>query len=102
MAWYNDVDASKKWRLGTRKFSVDNKEFIYLKGVASLVAEDLVVYDDAYTAVRSVDGGDKQGGCAVAMAAVDAATELESDHARPAAFKRIICPKIQSALYQRP
>lgn len=76
MAFYDDVWTTKRFRLGTRKWSVDGKCFVYLKGVASVVAEDLVIYDDAYTAVRSVDGGDKAGACAVAMAAVDAATKF--------------------------
>lgn len=75
MAWYDQVHSVQKYRLGTRKVDVAGKMYVYLKGVSSLVAEDLVIYDDAYTAVRAVDGGDKSGPCAVAMAAVDAATE---------------------------
>ena len=74
MAWYDQVDDSLKWRLGSRKRDVAGNEYVYLKGVASLVAEDFVTYTvDDYTAVRAV--ADATGHVAVAMAAVDAATE---------------------------
>ena len=74
MSWYDEVHSSQKFRLGTRKRSVDNKEFIYLTGVASTVAEDVVVYDEAYLTTRAV--ADEVGPVAVAMAAVDATTEF--------------------------
>lgn len=55
--------------LGTR-YSPDGgkTEFIYLKGVASTVAEDLVVYDENFATVRT--SGSVVGPVAVAMAAV--------------------------------
>ena len=73
MAWYNDVHASKRYRLGTRKRSIDNKEFIYLKGVASVVAEDVVVFDEGFATTRAI--ADEVGPVAVAMAAVDSTSE---------------------------
>lgn len=73
MAWYNQVDATKKHRLGTRRRTPDNKEFIYLSGVASLVAEDFVVFDESFATTRAI--ADEVGPVAVAMAAVDASTE---------------------------
>ena len=74
MAWYDQVHSTKKYRLGTRKKDVANKEYIYLTGVASTVAEDVVVYDEAYLTTRAV--ADEVGPAAVAMAAVDATTEF--------------------------
>ena len=73
MAWYSEVHATQKFRLGTRKRSANNKEFIYLKGVASLVAEDFVVFDENFATTRAI--ADEVGPVAVAMAAVDATTE---------------------------
>ena len=73
MAWKTEVHAEQKYRLGTRKKSRDNKEFIYLKGVGSVVAEDVVVFDEAYATTRAI--ADEVGPVAVAMAAVDATTE---------------------------
>ena len=73
MAWYDVVDATQKHRLGTRRRSVNNKEFIYLKGVGSTVAEDFVVFDENFATTRAI--ADEVGPVAVAMAAVDATTE---------------------------
>ena len=73
MAWYDQVHSTKKQRLGTRKKDVAGKEYIYLSGVASLVAEDLVVFDESFATTRAV--ADEVGPLAVAMAAVDASTE---------------------------
>ena len=72
-AWYEEVHSEKKFRLGTRKRSVNNKEFIYLSGVSSLVAEDVVVFDESFATTRAI--ADEVGPVAVAMAAVDATTE---------------------------
>lgn len=73
-SWYEDVHSTQKQRLGTRKRDVAGREFVYLKGVSSLVAEDFVTYqDDDYIAVRALEGA--VGKVAVAMAAVDAATK---------------------------
>lgn len=73
MAWYEDVHSTKKFRLGTRKRDVAGNEYIYLSGVASLVAEDFVVFDEAFGTTRAI--ADEVGPVAVAMAAVDASTE---------------------------
>lgn len=67
MAWYNDFGTTKKWRLGTRKRDVAGNEYIYLEGVASTVAEDFVVFDEAFATTRAV--ADEVGPVAVAMSA---------------------------------
>lgn len=74
MAWYTDIDTSKKHRLGTRKRDVAGNEYIYLKGVASLVAEDWVVFDEAHVTTRTV--ANVKGRVAIAQAAVDATTSF--------------------------
>lgn len=50
-----------------------NKEYIYLSGAASTVANDWGTYDSTYAFTRGAAGG--QGSVCVAMAAVDATTE---------------------------
>ena len=67
MAFFTDVHSTKRFKLGTRR-RVDDKEYIYLQGVASLVAEDWVFYDDTYVATRTV--ANSLGPVAIAMAAV--------------------------------
>lgn len=71
--WYEAVDSSKKQRLGTRKRDVAGREFIYLKGVSSLVAKDAVTYDEAGVTALLTD--DQIGPVAIAMATVDASTK---------------------------
>lgn len=73
-AWYDDVHATKKFRLGTRKKAVNGNEYIYLKGVTSCADGSWVVYGSDYTAVLAV--ADLQGNVAVANAAIDAATKF--------------------------
>ena len=73
-AWYNDVHASKKFRLGTKKTATNNNEYIYLQGVAACVDGDWVTFDEDYVTIRAVADG--QGQVAVANAAVDATTEF--------------------------
>src|SRR3990167_2580450 len=71
MAWYDDTYAEKDWRLGTRKRSVDGKEFVFLQGVASAEADEAVTYqDDDYIAVRSL--ANAVGKVAIAQAATTA------------------------------
>lgn len=65
---FNQIHAVKKFRLNTRAKDVAGNEFIYLKGVASLVANDLVTYDELGVTTRSVAGA--KGPAAVAQAAV--------------------------------
>jgi hypothetical protein len=73
MAWYDEVHATKKYRLGTRKRGQNNNEYIYLKGVTSCADGSWVTIADGHTAVLAVADG--QGAVAVANAAVDSATE---------------------------
>ena len=72
-----DVHSSIQNPKGTRSLGYNSSdelcEFIYLSGVASLVAEDFVVYDEDYATTRAV--ADEVGSVAVAMAAVDATTK---------------------------
>lgn len=74
MAFFDNVDATKKFRLGTRVKDVAGNEYIYLQGVASTVAEDWVVYDEAHVTTRTV--ANSKGSVAIAMAAVDATTKF--------------------------
>lgn len=74
MSWYNDIDTTKKVRLGTRKRDIAGNEYIYLKGVGSTVAEDFVVFDEAFATTRAI--ADEVGPVAVAMSACDATTEF--------------------------
>lgn len=74
MAWYHEVDTVKKFPLGHRQRDVNGNEYVYMKGVASLVAEDWVSYDEAYVTTRTV--ANVKGGIAIAMAAVDATTKF--------------------------
>lgn len=71
---YNQVDTTKRFRLGTRSKARNGNEYIYLKGVASLVAEDWVVYDEAHVTTRTV--ANSKGAVAIAQAAVNATTSF--------------------------
>ena len=68
------VHASKRFRLGTIKKDIDNREYIYLKGVTACAADVWVSYNNAYTAV--VLAADAVGNVGIAQAAVDAATKF--------------------------
>ena len=72
-AWYDSVDASKKYRVGTRKRGRNGNEYVYLAGVSSCVDGSWVTIAASWTAVLAV--ADAQGMVAIANAAVDAATE---------------------------
>lgn len=74
MAWYDQVHTSKRFRLGTRKTDVAGNEYIYLQGVASLVATDFVFFDELFVTTRTV--ANSRGMIAIAMAAVDATTKF--------------------------
>jgi hypothetical protein len=71
----NVIDTVQVVPLGSRIKGTDSTygegEFIYLKGVASLVAGNAVVYDEAYVTTRTVAAS--RGPVAVALAAVVAA-----------------------------
>jgi hypothetical protein len=73
MAFYDNVDSTKKFRLGTRKRDVAGNEYIYLAGVGSNAAGKFVVFDEAYATTLLT--ADEVGPVAVSMAAFDATTE---------------------------
>jgi hypothetical protein len=73
MSQFDQVHAEKKFRLGTRKRDVAGNEYIYLKGVASLVAFDAVTFDEA--GATTLLAANAIGPVAFAQAAVDSATE---------------------------
>jgi hypothetical protein len=74
MAFYDEVHASQKFRLGTRVRDVAGNEYIYLKGVASTAVGSWVSFDEAHVSTLTV--ADAQGRIAIAKAAVDATTEF--------------------------
>lgn len=66
------VDTTQKHPLGTRAVDTDGNEYIYLLGVASTAANDVVSYDEAYATTRSVSNA--VGPLAIAQAATIAST----------------------------
>lgn len=52
---YTDIDTTQRNVLGQVEKDDSGNEFIYLKGVASLVAGDFVVYDGTYATTRAVN-----------------------------------------------
>ncbi len=77
MAWYDEVHAVKKYRLGTEKRAVDGRRFIYLQGVASCAVGSAVIYDEDFVTILtdSDAAASCNGPVAIAMAVVDATTE---------------------------
>lgn len=74
MPFYDTIHVTtKRHKLGTRR-RVDDKEFIYLKGVGSTVVGSWVTFDEAGT--TTLASANAQGRVAVAMAIVDATTEF--------------------------
>lgn len=73
MAFYDNVDTTKKFRLGTRKRDVAGNEYIYLAGVASNAAGEWLVWDEDFATTRLI--ADEVGPVGVSMAAFDATTE---------------------------
>lgn len=64
-----DIHTTQQNALGQRAFDALGNEYIYLKGVASLVANDWVVYDESsYATTRTV--ANAKGPAAIAQAAV--------------------------------
>jgi hypothetical protein len=63
-----EVHSTAKNPVGIRTTDHLGNEFIYLPGVASLVATDFVVFDEAFATTRLIAG--VEGQVAVAMAAV--------------------------------
>jgi hypothetical protein len=78
MAFYDQVHATRKYRLLTRKRDIAGNEYIYLTGVASTAAGSWVAYDElGITQLLDQDVADSViGPVAVAKAAVDATTEF--------------------------
>lgn len=73
MAFYTDVHATKKFRLGTRIRNNGN-EYIYLKGVTSCLDGSWVTFDEVHVTTLGVANG--KGRVAIANAVVDAATKF--------------------------
>lgn len=109
----SNVDTEKKFPLGYRVKAVDptfgEGEFIYLKGVASLVAGNTVVYDEAFATTRTVAAS--RGPVAVALGAtianlfgwfqivgIAAVTVLASDAADVAQFLTATAGSIDDAI----
>lgn len=76
MAFYDDIDTTQKYRVLKTVPDVANRQFRYLKGVASTVAGSAVTYDEAgLTALIDTDtAATIIGPVAVAMAATVAST----------------------------
>lgn len=54
--WYQAINATKRYRLGTQKTSIDGSIWVYGKGVASLAVGDWVLFNaGTYTPVRMTD-----------------------------------------------
>lgn len=68
------VDATQIEILGKRGWDASGNEYIYLKGVASTVAGDWVIYDENYATTRLV--ANSVGPIAIAMAAISATTKF--------------------------
>ena len=69
---FTQIHAVKKYRLGTTKSDPAGNEYIYLKGVASLVANDAVTYDELGN--TTLLAANAKGPVAFAQAAVNSAT----------------------------
>jgi hypothetical protein len=73
MSQFDQVHSTKKYRLGITKKDSAGNEYIYLKGVASLVAGDAVTYDElGATALLAANA---KGPVAFAQATVDSTSE---------------------------
>jgi hypothetical protein len=68
-----DVHTTEANKLGTRAKDATGNEYIFLKGVASVVAGTAVTYDENFATARTVTGA--RGPVAIAMAAIDATTK---------------------------
>lgn len=68
MAFYTTVDTSQQQRLGLRKKDPATNEYVYAKGVASTVLNDVVTFDNTWASARLVAGA--RGLVGVAQAAI--------------------------------
>lgn len=75
MAFYSEVHSTQKFRLGTRVKTRFNggDEFVYLKGVSSLVSGDAVTYDEA--GVTALLAANAIGPVAFACGTVDSSSK---------------------------
>lgn len=64
----DDIHATELNKLGTRSRDAAGNEYIYLKGVGSLVQYDWVTFDEAWVTIRAI--ANAQGRVAIAQAAV--------------------------------
>ena len=67
------VDSYAKFAVGSRSFDKNDYEYVYLKGVASTVAYNAVIYDEAYATVLADGDGTAPAGAgplAIAQGAV--------------------------------
>lgn len=72
--WYQAVHASKRFRLGTRKRSIEGCDFVYGKGVSSNALGKVVVFNDnTYTPVL-ITNAPLTGEVAVSLSANTSAT----------------------------
>lgn len=75
--WYQAINTSKRFRLGTVKKDISGAEFIYGAGVASLAAGDWVVFNaGTYVPVRMLDTGPSTGQVAISASANTSATNF--------------------------
>lgn len=74
MAWYEEVDTTKKFPLGHRQNDVNGNEYVYVKGVGSGAAGNFVVFDENYATTLLT--ADEVGPVGVMMAALDATTDF--------------------------
>ena len=75
MPWYTDGPyTTKKFRLGSVRADPAGNEYIFLQGVGSLAAQDVVVYDEDFVTTR-LSTSASYGPVAVALVAADATTE---------------------------
>ena len=73
MSQFTQVHSSKKYRIGTKKKDVAGNEYVYLKGVSSLVAYDAVTFDEA--GATTLLAANAIGPVAFAQAAVDSSSK---------------------------
>ena len=72
--FYDTVDSTRKFRLGTRVKDSAGNEYIYLTGLTATAVGSWVAYDELH--ITSLLITTSIGPCAVAKAAVDASTKF--------------------------
>lgn len=53
--WYQAVNTTKRFRVGTEKKDISGAVFVYAQGVASLAVGDWVTFNGSFVPVRLVD-----------------------------------------------